>query len=157
MKKRVANRKCLFLSGVQKELQHERRAIKEFIEGDILLRRFFEVFLFENLPASDRKADDMYLEKVEQCDTYVGLFGEEYGAEDTNGISPTEREFDLASAKGKPRLIFVKGTDDKARHPKMLNRSVCGNPTLPFLEIHLLPSRSTLHTISRRPAPARWI
>jgi ATP-dependent DNA helicase RecG len=120
MKKRVANRKCLFLSGVQKELQNERRAIKEFIEGDTLLRRFFDVFLFEDLPASDRKADDMYLEKVEQCDAYIGLFGEEYGSEDTKGISPTEREFDLASAKGKPRLIFVKGTDDKARHPKIL-------------------------------------
>jgi len=119
-KKRVIGRKSLFLSSVQKELLHERRALKDFIEGDALLRRYFEVFLFEDLPARDRKADDVYLEEVEQCDVYVGLFGNEYGAEDAKGLSPTEREFDLASAKGKPRLIFVKGTDDKARHPKML-------------------------------------
>ena len=85
-----------------------------------MLRRYFEVFLFEDLPARDRKADDVYLEEVEHCDAYVGLFGNEYGSEDAEGISPTEREFDLASAKGKPRLIFIKGMDDKARHPKML-------------------------------------
>jgi len=119
-KKRVIGRKSLFLSSVQKELLHERRALKDFIEGDALLRRYFEVFLFEDLPARDRKADDVYLEEVEHCDVYVGLFGNEYGAEDAKGISPTEREFDLASSKAKPRLIFVKGTDDKARHPKML-------------------------------------
>lgn len=120
MKKPAASRKSLFVSGVQKELQGERRAIKDFVQNDPLLRRFFKVFLFEDLPARDRKADDAYLEEVEQCDAYVGLFGNEYGSEDGKGTSPTEREFDLASAKGKPRLIFIKGTDDMARHPKML-------------------------------------
>jgi predicted HTH transcriptional regulator len=120
MKKPAVNRKSLFISSVQKELQQERRALKEFVQGDALIRRFFGVFLFEDLPARDRKADDVYLEEVEQCDAYVGLFGNEYGSEDDGGISPTEREFDLASTKGKPRLIFVKGTDDKTRHPKML-------------------------------------
>jgi len=119
-RKRIIGRRNLFLSSVQKEMLHERRALKEFIEGDALLRRYFEVFLFEDLPAKDRKADDVYLEEVEQCDVYVGLFGNEYGSEDAQGISPTEREFDLATVKAKPRLIFVKGTDDKARHPRML-------------------------------------
>jgi len=47
------------------------------------------------------------------------LFGFDYGAEDTRGLSPTEREFDRATEKGKHRLIFVKGTDGKGRHPKM--------------------------------------
>lgn len=120
MKETMAKRKYLFLSSVQKELQHERRTIKEFLEGDALLRRYFEVFLFEDLSASDRKADNVYLEEVRLCDVYVGLFGNEYGSEDAEGISPTEREFDLASAKGKFRLIFIKGTDDNARNPKML-------------------------------------
>ena len=50
-KKRVIGHKRIFLSSVQKELQSERRALKEFIEGDALLRRYFEVFLFEDLPA----------------------------------------------------------------------------------------------------------
>jgi predicted HTH transcriptional regulator len=120
MRKKMASRKTVFVSSVQKELNAERRAIKNFLQNDPLLRRFFDVFLFEDLPACDRRADDVYLEEVENCDLYIGLYGNEYGSEDAEGISPTEREFNLSSAKGKPRLIFVKGADDKARHPKML-------------------------------------
>jgi len=48
----------------------------------------------------------------------VGLFGLEYGSEDEEGISPTEREFVRATDMGAHRLIFVKGADD-TRHPKM--------------------------------------
>lgn len=57
----------IFLSSVQKELSVERRAVKDFIQGDPLLRRFFEVFLFEDLPASDRRADEVYLSEVDRC------------------------------------------------------------------------------------------
>jgi len=110
----------LFISRVQKELQSERYAIRDYVHGDPLLRRYFDVFLFENLPASDRRADNVYLEEVDRCDVYVGLFGSEYGNENDEGLSPTEREFDRATSKGKLRLVFVKGTDDKARQPKML-------------------------------------
>lgn len=69
----------IFVSSVQKELQPERRAIKDYVQGDPLLRRFFEVFLFEDLPASDRRADDVYLDEVDRCSVYVGLFGDQYG------------------------------------------------------------------------------
>ncbi len=110
----------LFISSVQKELQSERYAIRDYISGDPLLRRYFDVFLFEDLPASDRRADNVYLEEVDSCDVYVGLFGSEYRNENDEGLSPTEREFEHATAKGKLRLVFVKGTDDRARQPKML-------------------------------------
>lgn len=111
----------IFISSVQKELQEERRALKDYVQGDPLLRRFFQVFLFEDLPASDRRADNVYLDEVERCGIYVGLFGDEYGHEDSEGVSPTEREFDRATDKGKTRLIFVKGAGDADRHPKMLS------------------------------------
>ena len=78
-----------------------------------------EVFLFEDLPASGQAPDELYLAEVERSAIYLGLFGKEYGFEDAAGVSPTEREFDRATALGKERLIFVKGSDDKARHPKM--------------------------------------
>ena len=120
MKKPSMARKVLFISSVQKELREERHAVREFVRNDPLLRRFFDVFVFEDLPAKDRRADNVYLREVGQCDLYIGLLGNEYGAEDADGVSPTEREFDLATAKGKPRLIFIKGADDKTRHPKML-------------------------------------
>lgn len=109
----------IFISSAQKELAPERLALKDYIHGDPLLSRFFEVFLFEDVPAKDRRADQLYLEQVDRCAIYVGLFGNDYGRKNAKGISPTELEFDRASAKGKVRLIFVKGADDAKRHPKM--------------------------------------
>jgi len=51
-----ATRYKIFISSVQKELAAERRAVKEFITHDPLLRRFISyVFLFEDIPAKDRK------------------------------------------------------------------------------------------------------
>jgi hypothetical protein len=85
-----------------------------------LLRRFFEVFLFEDIPAADRRPDEVYFDEVDRCSVYVGLLGNEYGSEGADGISPTEREFDRATSAGKKRLVFIKGPDDGARKPKML-------------------------------------
>lgn len=115
----MKDEKILFVSSVQKELAEDRRAIKTFVENDPLLRRFFRVFLFEDLPAKDRQADAVYLAEIDSCAMYIGLFGNNYGFEDTDGLSPTEREFDRATDQCKPRFIFVKGDDDKQRHPKM--------------------------------------
>ncbi len=61
----------IFISSVQKELAAERLAVKDFINHDPLLSRFISnVFLFEDIPAGDRKPDDIYLGEVEQCDIY---------------------------------------------------------------------------------------
>lgn len=109
----------IFVSSTQRELAAERRAIKQFVETDALLGRYFSVFLFEDIPASGRRPDEVYLDEVDTCALYIGIFGNEYGFEDSEGISPTEREFDRAGAMGKERLIFVKGSDDRARHAKM--------------------------------------
>ena len=109
----------LFISSVQSEFAQERAALRDYVRGDALLRRFFDVFLFEDAPASNQRPDALYLDEVERCDVYVGLFGWGYGGEDEAGVAPTEREFDHASALGIHRLIFVKGADDGARHPKM--------------------------------------
>ena len=110
----------IFISSVQKELATERAALRDFIRGDALLRRFYDVFLFEDLPASDRRADEVYLDEVDRSPVYIGIFGDQYGYPDADGLSPTEREFDWATEQGKARLIFVKGADDKNRDPKML-------------------------------------
>jgi predicted HTH transcriptional regulator len=114
-----STRAKIFISSVQKELAQDRREVKAFIENDPLLRRFFTVFLFEDLPAGDRRADDVYLAEVDRCDIYLGLFGNNYGFEDNEGLSPTEREFNSATVQGKIRFVFVKGNVDKDRHPKM--------------------------------------
>ena len=89
------------------------------MEKSQLVRDYFSVFLFEDLPASDRSPDGLYLEQVSRSAIYLGIFGDDYGSEDATGISPIEREFDQATADSIYRLIFVKGADDSKRHPKM--------------------------------------
>ena len=69
------------------------------------------------MPATDRRPDDLYLDEVERCEW--GCSGCDYGTEDERGISPTEREFDHATALGKQRLVFLKATEGTNRHPKM--------------------------------------
>ena len=115
----MSGKQTIFISSVQKELAQERRAVKDFVQADPLLQRFFDVFLFEDLPAADARADAVYLSEVDRCTLYLGLFGNDYGFEDAQGVSPTEHEFDRATSLGKPRLIYVRGADDTARHPKM--------------------------------------
>lgn len=119
----------IFISSVQTEFAQERAALRDYLRGDPLMRRFFDVFLFEDVPALDRRPDDLYLDEVAQSDLYVGLFGNDYGSEDADGISPTEREFDQATASGIHRLIFVKGRNDSNRDSKMqalINRAQSG-------------------------------
>lgn len=73
----------IFISSVQQEFREERLALRDWLRNDPLMRRFFESFLFEDVPAVDRRADEVYLDEVTACDIYVGLFGNDYGYEDT--------------------------------------------------------------------------
>lgn len=108
----------LFVSSPQEEFSEERKAIDEHLRSDPLLRRYCEAFLFENLPATDRRPDAVYLSEVEKCDVYVGLFGQTYGSVGDD-VSPTEREFDHATKLGKKRLLFVKVGESTPGHPRM--------------------------------------
>ena len=119
----------IFISSVQREFARERERLRDHLRGDPLMRRFFQVSLFEDVPATDRRPDEVYLDEVDRCEIYVGLFGSDYGIEDTDGVSPTEREFDRASELEKHRLIFLKGAEGDERHPKMralINRAEAG-------------------------------
>lgn len=109
----------IFISSVQKEFATERHVLKAYLLGDALLSRFFDVFLFEDIPATDRRADAVYLEEVRRCDIYLALMGNEYGREDADGLSPTHREFNEATKHGKYRIVFVKGETDADKHPTM--------------------------------------
>ena len=115
-----ATRLKIFISSVQKEFAEVRQDLKAFLLGDAVLSRFVSsVFLFEDLPAKDQRADLAYLEEVERCDIYLGIFGYEYGREDEHGISPTEHEYDHATKHHKIRLVYVWGSNEKKRAPKM--------------------------------------
>ena len=101
----------IFISSVQSEFAKERKALASFVRSDLLLKTFFEVFLFEEVEACDRTAQAVYLDEVRKCDLYLGLFGRTYRNADATGVSPTEREFDLATELGKQRLAFILKSD----------------------------------------------
>lgn len=103
----------IFISSVQQEFANERRLLADYIRQDALLGQFFETFIFEKTSAKDKSVQRVYSEGVEGCDIYIGLFGIKYGYEDAEGVSPTEREFDLASASKKIRLIFIKDVKER--------------------------------------------
>lgn len=106
----------IFISSVQSEFSVERRMLADYLSMDALFRKYFSVFIFEDLPAQDRKADDLYLEEVKNCDVFIGLLGKDFGFEFKDGTSPTEREFDCATAHNKYRLIFLTNAKSADRH-----------------------------------------
>ena len=107
----------IFISSVQREFAKERRLLCDYIRNDSLLGRFFEPFIFEDMPASEVSAQKAYLTQAAECHIYLGIFGTQYGYEDAEGISPTEREYDTATAHFAHRLTYTLETNEP-RHPK---------------------------------------
>ncbi len=101
----------IFLSSVQKEFEQERLFIKQEIENDYLLNRFFEIFAFEKTPASEKSPQELYSQEVTDSDIYIGLIGSDYGNVLESGISPTELEYDLFNKAHNDAYIFVKQTE----------------------------------------------
>ena len=111
--------KRIFISSVQKEFAQERKLLKRYIAKDPVLKRVFDTFVFEeDVVATDRRADEVYISELRNSDVYLGLIGNEYGYEDGAGVYTTEREYDEATRLGLPRLIFVLGRSDSSRNPK---------------------------------------
>ena len=108
----------VFISSVQSEFVLERMELHDYLLSDALLGQFFEPFLFEMLPATDKSVSQMYLHEVEQSSIYIGLFGLNYGFEDIQGISATEREFDHATLHHKTRFVFITDHSSDQRHEK---------------------------------------
>lgn len=108
----------IFISSVQSEFAEERAMLGQYLRTDALLGKFFETFLFEDVPAIEASPQQVYLDEVEKADIYLGLYGCKYGYENEDGVSPTEREYDRAAELHKTRLIFIKSIDEEHRHPK---------------------------------------
>jgi hypothetical protein len=128
-------KKVIFISSVQSEFAKERKMLADYIRQDVLFSRYFEPFLFEEQPAQNTSAQKAYLDAAAKADVYLSLVGKCYGNEDAEGISPTEREFDIATANGAYRLAFIKNVahrDDKeTAFKRKIDRNITRNP-VPF-------------------------
>ena len=139
--------KRIFISSVQKEFAEVRRLLKRYVSKDPVYRRLFDTFVFEeDVIAADRRTDEVYIDELRRCDVYIGLIGNEYGYEDAEGVSPTEREFDEATRLGVRRFVFVLGKSGEHRHSKetaflkkiseSLVRAKCDTPMAMLMEIY---------------------
>lgn len=101
----------IFVSANQKELHNERFAVKEVVNGNEAMRNYFDVFVFEDLPARGIAPSKEYLKQVGNSNIYMCIVGQEYGVTGKDGISATEREFKYF-LKTQPKgevIVFVKG------------------------------------------------
>ena len=106
----------VFISSVQREFAEERVLLCKYLREDALLGKFFQPFIFEELPAINLSAQEAYLREAASSDIYLGLYGHDYGNEDANGISPTEHEYDMATANSRHRIVFIRRCPE--RQPK---------------------------------------
>jgi len=112
----------IFVSANQKELRKERFAIKEAINDNSVLRGYFDVFLFEDLPAKGKSAVSTYLKNVSNSDLYICIIGYIYGDKGKEGLSATEREYRHFLKSSSEIIAFIKGNsqEDKKREPDLL-------------------------------------
>lgn len=113
----------VFVSGNQTELSGERFAVKDVITNNPIFKEFFEVFLFEEVPATNRSPVLTYLEEVKSSDIFIGILGKNYGSINEEGLSPTEKEIRtfIGSNPHKDLVIFIKGINDQNKDEKVQN------------------------------------
>jgi ATP-dependent DNA helicase RecG len=120
MNKKPKTKFSIFISSVMYELKSERRAIKDYITNDPILKQFFnDVFLFEDIPARKRSAKETFLSEVANRDIYLGLFGKEYGQKNSDGVSATHEEFITAIDSNRELLIYIVDSSSSKRDHDM--------------------------------------
>ncbi len=110
----MSQKKRIFISSVQKELEWERAAISGLIATDSFLLQHCIPVLFEKEPPPSRPSSKPYLEALRDCAVYVLLIANEYGHPDGD-LSATHHEYRLAQELRLPTIVFLKGTADTGR------------------------------------------
>jgi hypothetical protein len=92
----------IFVSSTFRDLTAERQAVLDAILGLNHFPAGMEVF-----PAANSTPWELITKIISESDYYVLIIGGRYGSVDENGVSYTEKEYDLAVKLKKPVLAFV--------------------------------------------------
>lgn len=98
----------IFISSVLKELMNERLAVQEAIIENEFLSRYFDVEMWEGFPPMAVPSREAYLEKLKECDIYIGLFGNEYGIPEEDGLHQPKGNIEGQRLMGNIFLSFSK-------------------------------------------------
>ncbi|SRR6266567_51832 len=102
----------VFVSSVQKELEHERAAVAQLISVDPFLLKHCEAVLYDKEPPTGRPREKAYLDCLGSCAIYLLLVDVEYGRP-AGDVSATHEEYRLAQNTKLPTLVFIRGLDKK--------------------------------------------
>ena len=102
----------IFVSSVQKELEHERAAVAQLISVDPFLLKHCEPVLYEKDPSTGRPNAKGYLDRLRECQIYLLLLDAEYGRV-AGECSATHEEYRVAQKEQLPTLVFIRGLDKK--------------------------------------------
>jgi tetratricopeptide (TPR) repeat protein len=112
-------RVSIFISSTVTDLQAEREAVKEVIENKLHQK----AVMYERDIGGLKEPIQACIDKVKECDIYLGIFGDRYGCPTKSCRSPTEEEFDQAMHMGLLMLIFVKAIHRiDPKHPGLHKR-----------------------------------
>lgn len=112
-------KKLVFISSVQKELELERAAVAGLIATDPFLLQHCVPVLFEKEPPPARPKSKPYLEALRRCSIYILIIANEYGRVDGD-LSATHHEYRLAQDLSLPTIVFLKGAEDAGRSAETL-------------------------------------
>lgn len=102
----------VFVSSVQKELEHERAAVAQLISVDPFLLKHCETVLYDKETPTGRPNEKAYLDSLRSCNIYLLLVDVEYGRP-AGELSATHEEYRLAQKEKLPTLVFIHGLDNK--------------------------------------------
>lgn len=113
------DKKRVFISSVQKELEVERVAIAGAVSGDGDLSNLCEVVLYDKEPLSGQRITKPYLKCLDTCNIYILVIDREYG-HIVETVSATHEEYRHAMKRNMPMIIFVRGNYDDNRQAEAL-------------------------------------
>ncbi|MGW4521879.1 DUF4062 domain-containing protein [Amycolatopsis sp. NPDC004378] len=92
----------VFISSTYTDLIEERQALISTLLQLRALPAGMELF-----PAADDEAWELIKRVIDESDYYLLVIGGRYGSTDSDGVSYTEKEYDYATAQGKPVMAFL--------------------------------------------------
>ena len=104
----IERRFQVFISSTYRDLVPEREEIVQALLELDCIPAGMELF-----PASDDDKWSLISKVIADCDYYLVVIAGRYGSVDDEGISYTEREYDLAISLGKPVMAFVHAAPDE--------------------------------------------
>jgi hypothetical protein len=93
----------IFVSSTFRDLLEERQAALQAILEMGHIPSGMEIF-----PAASETPWELIAKIIDDCDYYVVIVGGKYGSIEQDGVSYTEKEYDLAQERGKPTLGFLR-------------------------------------------------